>query len=564
MGQLATLALAAAVPGAWSSVVRGAVARAALGAVDDLFPLGVASGPGLDGGVVLWTRVWPDVRAHIEQLSHLSLDRYLGERARLTKALPTQRIDVLWELARDPAFKYIVQRGTAPALPELAHSVHVEIPGAALAAGRQYWYRFMYGDAVSAVGRTLTLPGAQSTPDAFRLALASCQHYEYGHFGAYAHMRDDDPQAVLFVGDYIYEGGPSAKRFRPHPFPSARTRFDYRLRHALYRLDPNLQRMHAHCPWWLTWDDHEVSNDYAGEVDEIAAVQKEGGDEGTAMPSGSAAARRRAAYQAYYEHMPLPAAVLVHGFDRMRLYRQLSVGTLAQVFVLDDRQHRDRQACQGPSGLGSALVDDETCPQRLDPQRTLLGRMQMAWLQRGFADSRARWNLVAQQTLFSPLQRDAEGNHVEGNRYWTDGWDGYPAERERVLTAMQSSALRNPVVLGGDVHANWVCDIQHPNAHPNAYRSHRSAALGTELCGTSITSASHWGAARTARMAQSNAHVRFADSTHRGYAVLDLDARQMRITLRAVDDVQKPLPAVSTLARFEVADGQAGAQRVGA
>ncbi len=552
MARLAALALAVAAPGAGSSGARAAVARADRGATTDLFPLGVASGPGLEGGVVLWTRLVPDLHAQIEQLSDLSLDQYLSERGRVSKMAPAQRIDVLWELARDSAFSHVVQRGTATAVPELAHSVHVEIPGAALAPGREYWYRFMRGDAVSAVGRTMTLPASASV-SAFRLALASCQHYEYGHFGAYAHMRDEDPQAVLFVGDYIYEGGPSAKRFRPHPFPSARTRFDYRLRHALYRLDPDLQRMHAHCPWWLTWDDHEVSNDYAGEVNEEGDDKgsDKGGDKGEAI--SSSVARRRAAYQAYYEHMPLPAAVLLHGFDRMRLYRQLSVGTLAQVFVLDDRQHRDRQACPGPSALGSSVVDDEACPQRLDPQRTLLGRTQMAWLQRGFADSRARWNLVAQQTLFSPVQRDAERT-----RYWTDGWDGYPAERERVLAAMQSSALRNPVVLGGDVHANWVCDIKRDYAHPSA------PTLGTELCGTSITSASNRSAARTAQMAQHNPHVRFAESTQRGYGVLDLGARELRITLRVVDDVQKEAPAVSTLARFVVAEGEPGAQRVSA
>lgn len=530
------LALAASVPGVWRSGQALVPPRNA----SDPFRLGVASGPSPDGGVVLWTRITPGIEAQIARASGLAVERYIAIRYEAEARTQASggnavRFDVQWEVASDETFRTIVHRGAAPAPAELGHSVHVEIPAAGLAPGRWYWYRFMLGDAVSPSGRTATLPAPDAAVASLRIALASCQHYEYGHFGAYARMLEDDPQAVLFVGDYIYEGGPREKRFRPHPFPSARTLFDYRLRHALYRLDPALQAMHAHCPWWLTWDDHEVSNDYAGDVGED--------------PHVDGAARRRAAYQAYYEHMPLPAAALVQRFDQVQLYRRIQVGTLANVFVLDDRQYRDRQACQPNGRGGSSTVDDARCPQRRDPARTLLGAAQMDWLQRGFAASATRWNIVAQQTLFSQLIRAAPRH-----RFWTDGWDGYPAERERVLAAIERTRLANPVFVGGDMHANWVCDVKRDFAAPG------SAVVATEFCGTSITSNSNWDASRTARIAQLNPHVRFAESTLRGYALFDLTPNRLAATLRTVDDVRKPQPTVSTRASFVVADGRAGAQ----
>ncbi len=528
---LLRLAMAASVP-AWTSGRTLAQPRI----VDDPFPLGVASGPA-DRGVVLWTRVAPGLTAQIAHLSGLDVERYVAARAEELHR-PALAFEVRWEVADDDGFRRVVRRGSAPALPELAHSVHVEIDD--LPPSRWYWYRFLLGDAASAVGRMRT-PDAPDAPDTararLRLALASCQHYEYGHFGAYSHMRADDPELVLFVGDYIYEGGANAKRFRPHPFPSARTLFDYRLRHALYRLDPDLQAMHAHCPWLVTWDDHEVSNDYAGDVGEDPAVDGH--------------ARRLAAYQAYYEHLPLPVSVLVERFSQLRLYRTHRAAALASFFVLDDRQYRDRQPCQPEGRGGSTVVDDDACPQRRDAQRTLLGRPQMEWLQRQLAGSRACWNFVVQQTLFSPLNRAAGGA-----RYWTDGWDGYPAERQRVLDAFERSGVRNPVLLGGDVHANWVCDVKRDFADP------RSPVIATEFCGTSISAASGWDAARTARVAAINPHVRFAESESRGYLIGDVDQGRLRARLRVVDDVRRRSPAISTLAEFEVGDGHAGARRV--
>ncbi|HRK56298.1 MAG TPA: alkaline phosphatase D family protein, partial [Burkholderiaceae bacterium] len=493
------------------------------------FALGVASGPAPGGGVGLWTRLALGVRADIEALSGLTLRQYVAARQALSAHAPDSPRQVLWELAPEPTFRHGVIKGLAQARPELGYSVHVQLPGDALRPGREYWYRFTLGDAISDIGRTLTLPAAHESTAPFRMALASCQHYEHGYFGAYAAMRDDDPQAVLFVGDYIYEGGPSRGRFRAHPFPSARTLFDYRLRHALYKLDPDLQRMHAHCPWWVTWDDHEVSNDYAGDLGQSAHVD--------------GAARRLAAYQAYYEHMPLPASMLAASFDQLRIYRRLSIGRLAEVMLLDNRQYRHVQACSPPGRAGGRHVDDLRCPQRLEPQRSLLGQAQMAWLSQGFARSSARWNLIAQQTLFSALLRPQATAHA---RYWTDGWDGYPAERERILAAIEASRLRGAVMLGGDVHANWVCNLKRDDARAD------SRTLGAEFCGTSITSPSHWPAAKLRQTVAFNEHVRFANTSERGYALLDLGAQQLDVRLRVVGDVRERQPQARTLARFRV------------
>jgi len=524
---LLRLAAAVCVPGAWKS--GHVLAQSRLDS--NPFALGVASGPS-EHGVVLWTRVVPDLQAQIARLSGLGTKRYVdGRREEMRQ--PAPGFDVRWEVADDEAFRSVVRRGTARALPELAHSVHVELND--LAPSRWYWYRFLLGDAVSSVGRTRTPDARDAARERLRFALASCQHYEYGHFGAYAHMRADDPELVLFVGDYIYEGGPNTSRFRPHPFPSARALFDYRLRHALYRLDPDLQQMHAHCPWLVTWDDHEVSNDYARDIGEDPAIDGH--------------ARRLAGYQAYYEHLPLPVSTLVERFSHVRLYRAQRAATLASFIVLDDRQYRDRQPCQPAGRGGSRVVDDTACPERRDPARTLLGREQLAWLQKQLADSRTRWNFVVQQTLFSPLNSEPGGA-----RYWTDGWDGYPAERERVLAEIERTAVRNPVLLGGDVHANWVCDVKRDFDDP------RSPVIATEFCGTSITAASNWEVERAARVAALNPHVRFADIERRGYLLADLDEKALHVKLRVVDDVRNPAPAISTLASFDVEAGRAGAR----
>ena len=206
------------------------------------FSLGVASGDPTADGIVLWTRLAPE-----------PLEPNGG--------MEPRKVEVTWEIADDDAMRNVVRRGSANATPELAHSVHVEVNG--LAPDRWYWYRFRVGDAESPIGRTRTMPAADTMPDQLRFAFASCQHYESGHFTAYEHMAKEELDLVFHLGDYIYEGSAGSGTVRRHVGTKCESLTQYRIRHSQYKTDPLLQAIHARCPWFVTWDDHEVANDYA-------------------------------------------------------------------------------------------------------------------------------------------------------------------------------------------------------------------------------------------------------------------------------------------------------------
>ena len=223
-------------------------ARGAVAAVPKFpaypFSLGVASGDPLPDGVVLWTRLAPQ-----------PLEPAGG--------MPAEAVEVSWQIADDEAMTRIVQSGTATATPEWSHSVHVEVTG--LRPERWYWYRFKVGTELSPTGRTRTAPPPDALPARLRFAFASCQHYETGLYTAYQHMAREDLDLIVHLGDYIYEGAAAADRIRRHPSGLCLTLDDYRLRYAQYKSDPALQAAHAMAPWIVTWDDHEVANNYAGD-----------------------------------------------------------------------------------------------------------------------------------------------------------------------------------------------------------------------------------------------------------------------------------------------------------
>jgi alkaline phosphatase D len=505
------LALGAALPlgtRAARASTRPAFAR-------DPFALGVASGYPWPHGFVLWTRLITD----FEQP-----DGGLGD-----AILP-----VRWEVASDESMRRIVARGSAEAAPERAHAVHVDVEG--LEPDRWYWYRFSTGDAVSPVGRTRTAPALESTPSALRFAFASCQQYEQGFYGAYRHLAADTPDLVAFLGDYIYESSWGRDHVRAHNSGEPYTLAEYRMRYALYKSDRDLQAAHATCPWIVTWDDHEVDNDYAADRSEDG------------MDRDRFLARRAAAYRAYFEHMPLPARMRPDGAS-LRVYTQLGWGQLARFFLLDDRQYRRWQVCPRRAG-GSNTVDPRRCPKINDPERSMLGTRQEAWLARAFERSQAQWNVIGQQTLMAQADRMLG----EGRRFWTDGWDGYPAARRKLLGALHARQLRNPVVIGGDVHYHAVADLKLDFDDP------RAPVVASEFCGTSITSQAMPQKKIDVVLAE-NPHFKFGDARQRGYVRVTLSEKLLRADLRAMASVRTPEAECSTLASFVVENGRPGPQR---
>lgn len=480
------------------------------------FTLGVASGSPLADSVVLWTRLVAPERA----------------------ARPAT---VRWELAQDEAFARVLHGGEAEAVPELAHSVHVEAGG--LAPDTGYFYRFTLGDWSSSVGRARTLPRPDAAMERLRIAYASCQRWEHGWFAAWRHMRDDAPDFVLFLGDYMYEYAGAARAVRDTDGSETVTLQQYRNRYALYKSDADLQAMHAACPWLFTWDDHEVSNDYAG-------LGAGGGEAAPAFP-----ARRAAAYQACYEHMPLRAAALTRAlqglaFDaELRMYGELRFGTLAQLVLLDGRQFRDRQACS-PPGRGSVVRNPDTCENWLDPARTLLGAAQEQWLDARLAAGGAAWTVLGQGTLFG--QRDFRPG--PGRMLWNDGWDGYPAARARLVEALQQHRASNPLLFGGDVHENWVGHVKADYDRPE------SASVGVEFCGTSITSRPFEPDKLPQRMAD-NPHFVHADAQRRGYGIADFTRKRLQVRLRTLEDVTRRDSPVQTEASFAVEAGRPVVER---
>ncbi|MCW5636655.1 MAG: alkaline phosphatase D family protein [Rubrivivax sp.] len=503
------------------------------------FALGVASGSPTASSVVLWTRL-------------------AGE------ALPPE-VPVAWVLAADEAFTRLVARGSVPAREADAHSVHVEVPG--LEPARWYWYRFDALGQRSPAGRTCTAPAADAAPARLDFAVASCQRFDHGHWAAWRdaaeHAAAGRLDLVLFLGDYIYEYTSPPGAVRAHEGGATTTLEGYRARYAQYRRDPLLQAAHAACPWIVIWDDHEVENDYAG-------LQGE-------RLQPDFAARRAAAYRAWWEHMPLPPALrpAEAGGGAMTIHGRLDWGTLARLQWIDTRQFRDPQLCPRPDrGGGSNTVRLRDCPGLVrETARTLLGAAQERWLAEGWSTAPGVWNLLAQQTLMARFTREAvagqaagpgggaaangrEPGHLEG-RYWTDGWDGYPAARRRLLSVLAERRVPNAVVLGGDVHANYVADLR---VDPDDDDARRSPLVATEFCGTSISSRGSPQRVVDAALAF-NPHIRYGRSEERGYLRFTLTRERLDAEMRVVADVADPHSAVRGAARFVVEAGNVGAVR---
>jgi alkaline phosphatase D len=474
------------------------------------FTLGVASGDPLPTGVVLWTRLAPEPAP--------------GE------GLPPYDIDVMWEVAADERFRTIVQRGSAVARPELGHSVHVDVEG--LLPARDYYYRFACDGHASAVARTRTAPAFDAGPDRLRFAVCGCSHYEHGYFTAFRHIADEQFDFVFHTGDYIYEGPPRPGRPRQHASGELFTLDDYRNRYVQYKRDSDLVAAHHASPFVVTWDDHEVTNNYAGDHDE----------RGT--PPEVFRLRRAAAYQAYYEFMPIRLGTLPSR-DGMRIYRRLRFGTLMDLHVLDTRQYRSAQAC----GDGAHTV----CEEAASESRTLLGTAQEQWLEANLADSRSTWTVIGQQVPTVAI--DGRGLSPSG-AYSMDMWDGYTAARDRLYRTIVETSPSNPVVLSGDVHVHYASDLKLD------YRDPRSRTIGAELTNTSISSEGDGADVQNGwdALQRDNPHIRF-NSSRRGYIACTATHARLRADFRTIERVSVPGDPIRTSGSFVVETGRPGLVR---
>ncbi|MGL5116802.1 MAG: alkaline phosphatase D family protein, partial [Beijerinckiaceae bacterium] len=481
------------------------------------FPLGVASGEPAADGFVIWTKLSP-------------------EPLRPDGGLPMKAIPVQWEVATDPQMRQIAAKGEMLARPELGHAVHVEVGG--LTANRDYYYRFTAGTERSMTGRSRTLPPVGASLDGLKFAVAGCQRYEDGHFTAFRHLAEERFDVVFHYGDYIYE----YRALRPGDRPAPVVRVmpdlpheiyaltDYRHRYALYKLDTDLQRAHASAPFIMSFDDHEVDNNWAGEVSE---------EEG--IPAEIFMLRRVAAFQAWYEFMPLRRSSFPRG-PVIDATRRFAYGDLASFNVLDTRQFRTDQPC----GDGAHAK----CEDALKPEKTMLGEKQEKWLHDGFRESRQRWNILAQQVMVMRHDRDPSAT---ATGYHMDKWDGAVAGRNRLFDAIEETKLANPVVLTGDIHQNWAGDLKRDFDDVN------SKTLGSEFVATSITSGGD-GAAMTSagqNMLNKNKHIKYFNN-QRGYVRHVLTKDRWQADYRVMDKVSTPDGKVSTAKSFVIEAGQAG------
>lgn len=434
--------------------------------------------------------------------------------------MPSRVVDVEWEVAADERFTHVEQRGFTAATPPSAHSVHVELAG--LRPGREYFYRFRVDGHLSPVGRTRTAPEPGSVAGPLTMCFASCANYDAGFFTAYRRLSEEHPDLVLFLGDYQYEFPATFGKSRSHVGGEPLRLDNFRQRYAQYKLDADLQAAHAAAPWVVVFDDHELQNNWADEV--------------PSKPDANFLARRAAALQAFYENMPLRRASMPRGID-MQLYRRVNWGDLATFHMLDTRQYRDDQPCGGRRR--------SACAQRLDPARSLLGADQERWLLNGFQQSRARWDFLGQQIFFSQLDL-TPGAELGFNN---DGWDGYVANRDRIVSGWVNSPVRNPVVLTGDVHAHWAAEVHERFDDPS------SPVTATELVTTSISSGGDGLVSRAdvAEVLSENPHLRY-QSSRRGYVRARITSDELRVDFRQVPFISRRGAEVHTGASFVVPD----------
>lgn len=461
----------------------------------DPFALGVASGDPNTTSVVLWTRLAP-----------LPLEG---------GGMPAEDVPVVWEASATDAFVVIAASGQELARPATGHSVHAiaELPQGT------WFYRFRAGQYISPTGVTRVAPtdAAEVT-----FAAASCQHYEAGFYAAHRDIAERAPDFMLWLGDYIYEGagvvgGDATKRIHLDSEPT--TLEQYRNRYARYKSDANLQAAHAACPWFVIWDDHEVENNYAGLLPQVAEE------------AASFEARRFAAYTAWWEHQPVRLSSPTAVGEEYRIYRDAKWGELLTLALLDGRQYRSDQAC------GDAVLNLEpACDESADPSRTMLGDAQETWLVDTLTASTAQWNLIGNQVVMANAT-------LNGAILNYDQWDGYPVARERLLSSLDSAGVQNLIVITGDIHLAAIAHLRNDDA-----------SVGVEFVTTSISSGGLIDP-QLEEVLRSFPDLVDVELAHRGYSMHTVTPDLWTAEYRVVADATLSASEVTTFNSYVVESG---------
>ena len=478
--------------------------------LSDPFTLGIASGDVTASSSVLWTRLAPEP--------------LLADGGMAALSVPVQ-----WAVSTDAAMSKIIQSGEVLATPALAHSVHVELEG--LDAGREYWYRFSTGTQSSQIGRTKTLPDNNTHLESVRFVTASCQNYSHGYFVAYKHIVRDKPDFVIHLGDYIYDTS-FGETFRKHETENIPvTLSDFRRRHALYKTDKHLQHAHANIPFFTTIDNHDAIED----MDPDKLVQ------------------RAAAYQAWYEHMPVRGYADI-GDNHFDLQRKIQLGDLAQISLLDSRQFRDkkdlcRESMDSNYGFGNYR---ERCSSVLKEDRSMLGKKQEQWLIDNLTQNKSSWNVIASPGPFLPFRYHVNGKELS----YIGAWDAYPANRQRIAAAIKTSETGHPIVLSGDVHSFWALD--------GALSKNAGEQIPVVEFVTSSISA-NWPEPLAKPVADNLVHnpqVKFYEPALRGYLLHEVNAKEWKTTARAMRDAKDQDSPADNLASFLVTNGKPGVRQI--
>ncbi len=448
---------------------------------------GVASGDPLSDRVVIWTRVTPQ------------------------DSVPT--IKVAWEFSSDEDFSKLITSGEKKTGPERDYTVKVDVGG--LAPGKSYHYRFKALGATSVTGSTRT---ASQQAEEVKFGVISCSNYEWGYFNAYGALANEELDAVVHLGDYIYEYGPGAYGDTtlgrtPIPDKEIVTLQEYRTRYSQYRLDPDLRAAHAKHPFINIWDDHEITNN-----------SYKDGAQNHQEEEGSYEERKNVARQVYYEWLPIR--------ESEKHYRKFSYGQLADLIMLDER-------LEGRTQQADSLQD----PSLRDPDRTMLGAEQLDWLLTNLKASGARWKVIGNQVIYSYLN----WGHATFNIN-LDSWDGYPIEQEKIAGTIKANDLSNVVFITGDTHTAWA--FEATNKPFDGYNQETGeGAFAVEFGTTSISSANSNELFPIEAVLQHeqkivnspiNPHLKFTNMRDHGYLVLTLTADKATSQWKFMKTIKEP------------------------